>query len=209
MRIPLGRVRALAGDITGARLDLEEGVRLAVKAGDVGEAAGGYVYLSEIARREGDLAGARDLLGRALEIVESHEKRPDVSGAAAMTFSKLGCLSEQAADLVAAARWHDRAIGTLRTGLAAMLPSNPTMALVVEGIAALTAARGEHVRAAELLGLAHRLQGFRNAASLDVERAQAAIDAALSSADAEAAHARGRTMGRAEALALNPVALGP
>ena len=88
-----------------------------------------------------------------------------------------------------------------------MLPSNPTMALVVEGIAALAAARGEHVRAAELLGLAHRLQGFRNAASLEAERAQAAIDAALSSADAEAAYARGQAMGRAEALALNPAAL--
>jgi predicted ATPase/DNA-binding SARP family transcriptional activator len=208
MRIPLGRVRALAGDVTGARLDLEEGVRLAEKAGEVGDAAGGYVYLSEIARREGDLAGARGLLDRALEIVESHGKRPDISGAAAMTFSKLGCLTEQVGDLAAAAQWHDRAIGTLRTGLAAMLPSNPTLALIVEGIAALAAARGEHVKAAELLGLAHRLQGFRNAASLDAQRAQAAIDVALSRADTEAAYARGQAMGRAEALALNPAA-GP
>jgi predicted ATPase/DNA-binding SARP family transcriptional activator len=208
MRIPLGRVRALAGDITGARLDLEEGVRLAEKAGEVGDAASGYVYLSEIARGEGDLADARDLLGRALEIVESHQMRPDMAMAAALAFSKLGCLTEQGADLASAARWHDRAIGKLRTGLAALLPNNATMALVVEGIAALAAASGEHVRAAELLGLAHRLQGFRNAASLEVQRAQAAIGAVLSRADAEAAYARGRTMGRAEALALNPAALG-
>jgi len=209
MRIPLGRARALAGDIAGARLDLKEGVRLAEKVGEVGDAAGGYVHLSDIARREGDLPGARDLLGRALEIVESHEKRPDISGTAAMTFSKLGCLTEQSGDLAAAAQWHDRAIGTLRTGLAAMLPSNPTLALVVEGIAALAAARGEHSGAAELLGLAHRLQGFRNAFSLEVQRAQAAIDAALSRADAEAAYARGQRLGRAEALAVNPVALSP
>jgi predicted ATPase/DNA-binding SARP family transcriptional activator len=208
VRIPLGRVRALAGDIGGARLDLEEGVRLAEKIGAVDDATSGYVYLSDIARREGDLPGARDLLGRALEIVESHEARPNMAGAAAMTFSKLGCLSEQTGDLAAAADWHDRAIGKLRTGLAAMLPSNPTLALIVEGIAALTAARGEQVRAAELLGLAHRLQGFRNAASLEVERAQAAIDAALSRADAEAADARGQHMGRPEALALDPVAHG-
>jgi len=208
MRIPLGRVRALAGDIAGARLDLGEGVRLSEKAGELGDAANGYVYLSEIARREGDLAGARDLLGRAVEMVESHEQRPDMSQAAAITFSKLGCLSEQAADLPTAARWHDRAIGKLRTGLAAMLPNNRSTAEVVEGIAALAAAWGEHVTAAELLGLAHRLQGFRNAASLETERAQAAIDAALSRADAEAAYARGRTMGRAEALALNPLTLG-
>jgi len=209
MRIPLGRARALAGDIAGARLDLEEGVRFAEKAGELGDAAGGYVYLSDITRREGDLPGARDLLGRALEIVESHDKRPDMAGAAAMTFSKLGCLTEQSGDLAAAAQWHDRAIGTLRTGLAAMLPSNPTLALVVEGIAALAAARSEHSRAAELLGLAHRLQGFRNALSLEVERAQTAIDAVLSGADAEAAYARGQRLGRAEALALDPVALNP
>jgi len=207
MRIPLGRVRALAGDVTGARLDLEEGVRLAEKDGEVGEAAGGCVYLSEIARREGDLACARDLLARALEIVESHAERPDMAMVTAMTFSKLGCLTEQEADLAAAAQWHDRAIGKLRTGFAALLPNNPTMALVVEGIAALAAASGEQVRAAELLGLAHRLQGYRNTASLEVQRAQAAIDAALSRADAEAADARGRLMGRAEALALNPAAV--
>jgi predicted ATPase/DNA-binding SARP family transcriptional activator len=208
MRIPLGRVRALAGDIAGARLDLEEGIRLAEKVGEVDDAAQGYVHLSEIARRYADLPAARELLGQALEIVESHVKRPNMTGAAAATFSKLGCITEQAGDLAAAAQWHDRALGTLRTGPAASLPSNPTLALIVEGIAALAAAAGKHVSASELLGLAHRLQGFRNAASLDVQRAQAAIDAALSRADAEAAYARGRSMSRADGLALDPVGLG-
>ena len=207
MLVPLGRARALAGDIPGARHDLEEGVRLAEKAGEVDHVATGYVYLSEIARRDTDLPAARELLGRALEIVESHAQRPNMTGAAAMTFSELGCLSEQAGDLAAAAQWHERAIGTMRTGPAAALPSNPPLALITEGIAALASAAGEHVRSAELLGLADRLQGFRNAASMDVQRAQAAIDAALSRADAEAAYARGRAMSRADALALNPAAL--
>jgi hypothetical protein len=92
----------------------------------------------------------------------------------------------------------------LSTGIAAIMPSSPTLAMVTEGIAALAAARGERVRAAELLGLAHRLQGFRNTASLEVARAQAAIGAALTAAEAEAACARGRSWGRAEALALRP-----
>jgi predicted ATPase/DNA-binding SARP family transcriptional activator len=209
MRIPLGRVRALAGDIAGARLDLKEGIRLAEKVGEVDDAALGYVHLSEIARRDADMPAARELLGQALQIVESHVKRPNMAGAGVATFSKLGCLTEQAGDLAAAAHWHDRALGMLRTGPAAALPSNPALALTVEGIAALAAAQGKHVRASELLGLAHRLQGFRNAASLDVERAQAAIDAVLSRADAEAAYARGQRMGRAEALALNPLELNP
>jgi predicted ATPase/DNA-binding SARP family transcriptional activator len=204
MRIPLGWARALTGDIAGARCDLEEGVRLSEKAGELDDAAMGYVHLGEIARREGDLAGARDLLGLALEIVETHEERPDMSGVAAATFTRIGCVAEQDGDLAAAARWHERAIGKLSTGLAAIMPSNPALATVIEGIAALAAARGEDVTAAELLGLAHRLQGFRNSASLEVARAQAAVDATLSRADAEAAGARGRRWGRAEALAVTP-----
>ena len=202
--IALGWARALAGDITAARSDLEEGVRASEKAGEIDDAALGYVHLGEIARREGDLAGARDLLGHALEIVETHTGRPDMSGAAATTFSRLGCVAEQDGDLAAAARWHERAIAMLSTGIAAIMPSSPTLAMVTEGIAALAAARGERVRAAELLGLAHRLQGFRNTASLEVARAQAAIGAALTAAEAEAACARGRSWGRAEALALRP-----
>jgi ATP/maltotriose-dependent transcriptional regulator MalT len=204
MRIPLGRARALAGDIARARDDLEEGLRLAEKVGEVDDAAMGYLHLSEIARGEGDSAGARELLGRALDIVESHEKRPDMAGLGAMTFSKLGCLAEQAGDLADAAHWHERAIAKLTGGFAAIMPSNQGLAVVVEGMAALAAARGEHIRAAEMLGLAHRLQGFRNAASLEVTRAQAAIDTALRKTDAEAAYARGRVMTRADALALTP-----
>jgi predicted ATPase/DNA-binding SARP family transcriptional activator len=204
MRIPLGWARALAGDIAGGRRDLEEGVRHAEKAGEHDDAALGHVQLGELARREGDMPAARDQLARALEIVQTHEKRPDMSGATAVTFSKLGCVAEQDGDLAAAARWHERAIGMLSTGLAAIMPSNPTLATVIEGIAALAAARGEHVRAAELLGLAQRLQGFRKTASLEVARAQAAVDAALSPADAEAAVARGGSWGLAEALAVRP-----
>jgi hypothetical protein len=84
------------------------------------------------------------------------------------------------------------------------MPSNPTLASVVEGIAALSAARGEYVRAAELLGLAHTLQGFGNAAGLEVKRARAAIAANLDSAAFEAAYSRGRELTREDALTLTP-----
>jgi predicted ATPase/DNA-binding SARP family transcriptional activator len=204
MRIRLGWARALAGDVAGARRDLEEGTRLAEKIGELDDAALGYVHLGEIGRRAGDLTAARDTLEQALDLVTANEQRPDMAEAAALTFSRLGCLAEQNGDLAAAAQWQERAIVRLSTGLAAIMPSNPTLATVVEGIAALAAAREQPVRAAELLGLAHRLQGFRNSASLEVARAQTAIDAALSTADAEAADARGRGWGRAEALALRP-----
>jgi len=204
MLVPLGRAKALAGDISGGRADLEESIRLTEKIGEMEDVAMAYVELSEISRREGDLVGARELLDRALEKVESHSQRPDTGAAAAITFSRLGCLAEQAGDLATAGQWQGRALGVLTGSVMVILPSNPTLATVVEGIAALAAARGEYTRAAELLGLAHTLQGFYNSASLEVTRTKAAIDAALSNADAEAAYARGRGMGRSEALALVP-----
>ena len=72
----------------------------------------------------------------------------------------------------------------------------------MDGIAALTAARGEPAQAAELLGLAYALQGFSDAWSLEVTRAGAAITARLSEADFRAAYARGQRLSRADALAL-------
>jgi predicted ATPase/DNA-binding SARP family transcriptional activator len=201
MGIALGEVRARAGDIERARSDLEDGVRGAERAGEMDDAATGYVQLAEIARRDGDLAEARDLLQRALVIIEGRLRRPDMFAAAATAFSKLGCVAEQEGDLAAADAWHQRAIGVLRDGPAALLPSNRTLAAVVDGIAALTAARGEPTRAAELLGLAHRLQGFSDAWSLEVIRATAAITSRLSEADFRAAYARGQRLSRADALA--------
>jgi predicted ATPase/DNA-binding SARP family transcriptional activator len=204
--IVLGEARARAGDIEGARADLQDGLRSAELAGELDDAASGYVQLAEIARRTGDLAGARDLLQRALAIVESRLNRPDMFAVAATTFSRFGCIAEQEGDLAGAAAWQQRAIDVLSEGPAAILPINRNLALVVDAIAALAAARGEHARAAELLGLAHTLQGFSDAWSLEVARASAAAETALGAAAFEAAYARGRDSdsARAEALALQP-----
>jgi predicted ATPase/DNA-binding SARP family transcriptional activator len=204
MGIGLGEARARAGDVERARADLEAGVRGAEQAGELDDAASGYVQLAEIARRDGDLAGAREELQRALAIVEPRLRRPDMFAAAAAAYGKLGCLAEQEGDLAAAGAWHQRAIGVLAEGPAALMPSNRTLAVVVDGIAALAAARGEPARAAELLGLAHALQGFSDGWSLEVTRARAAITATLSEAKFRAAYARGRRLGRADALALTP-----
>ena len=204
MGIGLGEARARAGDVERARADLEAGVHGAEQAGELDDAASGYVQLAEISRRDGDLAGAREELRRALAIVEPRLRRPDMFAAAAAAYAKLGCLAEQEGDLAAAGAWHQRAIGVLAEGPAAMIPSNRTLAGVVDGIAALTAARGEPARAAELLGLAHALQGFSDGWSLEVTRARAAITATLSEAEFRAAYARGRRLGRADALALAP-----
>jgi predicted ATPase/DNA-binding SARP family transcriptional activator len=203
MRVPLGRARARAGDLAGARADLEQGVRFAEQIGEADDAASGYIELAELARRDGDLAAACGLLQQAASIAERNP-RPDMPAVAAAAFSRLGSVAEQEGDLSAAAGWHQRAIGALAGIATPMLPVNPPLALAVEGIAALAAARGEHSRAAELLGLAHTLHGFDDDASLEVARARAAISASLDPAEAEAAYARGRKLGRADALALVP-----
>jgi predicted ATPase/DNA-binding SARP family transcriptional activator len=210
--IGLGEARARAGDIERARADLQDGVRSAELAGELDDAASGYVQLAELARRSGDLAGASDLLRSALAIVEPRLQRPDMFAVAATTFSRLGCIAEQEGDLAGAAAWQQRAIDVLSGGpddrgrIVAMLPINRTLAAVVDGIAALAAARGEYARAAELLGLAHALQGFSDAWSLEVARATAAARTALGDADFEAAYARSRNRdgAKAEALALRP-----
>jgi predicted ATPase/DNA-binding SARP family transcriptional activator len=200
--IPMGRARAVLGDIGGARADLERGVGEAARIGEHDDEASGYLELGELERRAGDLESARRLLGRALEIVERKPLRPDMGSVSARTFSKLGCLAEQQGDITAAAKWHAKAMGVITS--VPFLPANPSHACVVEGFAALAAARGDLVRAAELLGTAHTLHGFRDTASLEVTRVTAAATEAIGRADFDAAYERGRKLTREEALALKP-----
>lgn len=203
MRVPLGRARARAGDLDGARADLEQGTAFAEQIGEFDDAARGYIELAELARHGGDLPAARGLLQQALQLAQEHSG-PEMPMMTALALGKLGCVAEQEGDLKAARDWQQRALGAMAPGVTApMLPVNPTLSVVVEGIAALAAARGEHTRAAELLGLAHTLHGFCDDASPEVARARAAIDVALTGAEAEAAYSRGRKLGRAEALALS------
>jgi predicted ATPase/DNA-binding SARP family transcriptional activator len=198
--VPLGWARALAGDTAAGRAELETAVRGAERLGELDDAVMGYVHLSEIARREGDLAQARALIGQAAAIAEPRRHRPDLAMAAAKCFSRLGCLAEQQGELEQAATWHRQALSVLDEASVMLTLKNQALATVVEGIAALTAARGEDKRAAELLGLAHGLQGYCNDASLEVARTRAA--STLSQAAYDSAYAAGRELGPADALAL-------
>ncbi len=199
--VQLGQARAAAGDIAGGRAEIEAAVRLAERSGKLDHAIRGYVQLGELARGAGDLTGARSMLDRAAEIVGSRSRRADLAFEAAITYTRLGCLAEQEGDLDAAASWHRQALDLLANSPVLLAQSNQTLATVVEGVAALTAARGDHARAAQLLGLAHTLQGFRNANSLEVKRAEAA--STLSEAEFEAAYASGRLLSQPDAVALS------
>jgi predicted ATPase/DNA-binding SARP family transcriptional activator len=203
--IPLGRARAAAGDLAGARADLERGVRAARQFGENDDEITGYVELAELARRDGDLPVARRLLEQAREISEPRTSRLDIRLAATRAFSKLGCLAEQEGQLEQSARWHRRALGLLsdeRYGLLP-IPVNPALAGVLEGCAALAVARGELARAAELLGLAHTLHGFSDQQSFEVSRVTAAVTAAIGPDEFTAAYQRGRALTQADALSVN------
>ena len=202
--ISLGRALALAGEFDTARAELEHGIEVAERIGERDDHAHGYLELCELARREGDLGRAHQPLDRALAIVDPHPRRPDMIGMAAMAYSRAGCLAEQEGDLDEAARWHAKALALLAEGSAMMLPSNPLLASVVEGLAALAAARGDYAAAAERLGLADAMHGFRDASSLELTRAETAARAVLGEEGLAAAYARGRALGRADALALVP-----
>ena len=202
--IPLGRARAAAGDLAGARADLERGVRAARQFGENDDEITGYVELAELARRDGDLPAARRLLEQAREVAEPRTTRLDIRLAAVRAFSKLGCLAEQEGQLDESAGWHRRAINLLAENVGDIMPVpiNPSLGSVVEGCAALAAARGEPARAAELLGLAHTLHGFRDTASFEVTRTTATVNAAIGPAEFAAAYQRGRALTRADALVL-------
>ncbi|HEY1619911.1 MAG TPA: BTAD domain-containing putative transcriptional regulator [Streptosporangiaceae bacterium] len=205
MGVQLGRAKASAGDTEGARAELRHVVKVASRIGEPDHEASGYLELSQLTRREGDLDGAGALLGQALEITEPMMHKPGVRGQLALLYSASGCLAEQRGDLPAATAWHAKALASLAQDEAAALPFNGGLASVIEGVAALAAARGETVRSAELLGLAVGLRGFRDDASLEVQRVQAAITSAgLTPAEVEAATARGRALTKADALALVP-----
>jgi predicted ATPase/DNA-binding SARP family transcriptional activator len=200
--IQLGRSRAVAGDVEGARADLERGVQMAERVGEHAETAYGYLWLSELARRDGDLGRARCLLEHTLTIIEPRAYRSDMSHAAVIVFGRLGCLFEQEGDLAAAAEWHAKAIRSVADS--APLPVTPVLATVVEGVAALAAARSEYVRAAELLGTAHTLRGFRDTWSLEARRTTEAATTAIGEEVFDAAYQRGREADRDEALRLLP-----
>ncbi len=202
MLIKLGQARARQGDTDAARADLERGVYIAERIGERDEAASGYLELAELARQLGEPDRARELVRQAVAAAEAHPGRPGMMSIAATAYSKLGCLDEQQGDLASAAGWHAQAVSTVGEHEDVFLPNHPVAALVAEGCAALAAARGQHHRAAELLGLAHTLHGFRDAASLEVRRVTALSSAALGADGFSAAYAQGQRLARADLAAL-------
>ncbi|TYB41248.1 BTAD domain-containing putative transcriptional regulator [Actinomadura chibensis] len=194
----LGRARAEQGDAAQARDDLERAMAQMERIGELADAAGASLSLCEMDLKGGDRAAARAHAARARRWTEPRGHRPDFAQAVRRTLSRLGSLAEEDGDLDAALDWHTRAFTDLQNDA---LMGNPALAAMVEGLAAFAAARGACVRAAELLGTAHTLHGYRDVASYDAERTRAYVASVLGPDAFAAAYDRGRRVARDDVFA--------
>ncbi|MFC5182963.1 BTAD domain-containing putative transcriptional regulator [Actinomadura harenae] len=199
--IQLAAARAELGDIEGAHQDLADGIRVALRIGEYADATLGHLTEAELHQAASDLASARAATEKALELVTPRATRGDFQRARTLTYSKLGTLAVLDGDLVRAAEWHARALQHIDPK---WLLVNHSLAKVVEGIAGLSAARGDHERAAELLGLAHSVAGFRDEQGFDRRQVMADVVSTLGQDAFDAAYERGRAGTREDALALKP-----
>ncbi|MBD2900113.1 hypothetical protein amrb99_91110 [Actinomadura sp. RB99] len=189
----LARVRATLGDMEQARRDLKTAAASMERVGEFADAASALLLQCELALWEGDMETARVYADRAYKWVEPRRHRPDFAREVRLTYCRLGCLAEEEGDLDEAAAWHTRAWDDLGDD---WINGNPLLASLLEGVAALAAARGHHVRAAELLGTAHGLLGFHHEGSHEVRRVEPAVKREIGAAAFEEAYERGRGVTR-------------
>jgi tetratricopeptide (TPR) repeat protein len=192
-----GRAKGWTGDLEGARADIEAGIAAAGRIGEFADQAAGYQELGELNRRSGDPATAREHYRTALRLLETKPWRPDAGLVHTTLLSRLGCLAEQGGDLEQATALHRDAL-RIAIGVPFMM-NTVALAMVLNGAAALLQARGDAVRAAELLGTAHATMGLADQASPEVARTTAAARATLGDAEFQTAYDRGRKVTREQA----------
>ncbi|HEX8858644.1 MAG TPA: AfsR/SARP family transcriptional regulator, partial [Actinomycetes bacterium] len=187
----LAWVRAQAGDLAGARRDLEEAERITRSVGAREE----RLYLgwvaAQIARRAGDPETARTRLDEG--IANSMEGQHPYGQLHASLLTVRGYVELDAGDLEAAREWYERSlVVALRTR------DRPVMARTLELLAAIVLAEGRAERAATLLGNAAALRGMPDRADPDVLRVRAAARAALGDEGFTLATERGTAQPREE-----------
>ncbi|GAA2170431.1 BTAD domain-containing putative transcriptional regulator [Actinomadura napierensis] len=198
MLTAVARVRAMMGDVEQARRDLDTASAAMERAGEFADAAAALLLRCDLALQEGDTETARDYADRAYKWVEPRRRRPDFSREIRLTYCRFGCLAEEEGDLATATAWHARAWDDLPRD---WITGNPLLAALLEGLSALAAARGHPVRAAELLGTAHGLLGFRHEGSHEVRRVVPAVRREIGEAAFEEAYERGRRVTRDDLFA--------
>ena len=186
----LGRIALLTGDFRRAHDYHQRASRLAAeqgfKSGEVYAETG--LALGE--RRQGRLDAAE----AHLHTVLSWYREAGFEPSATLILAELGFVAELRGDEATAYRWQSEGFRlALRTG------DPRALALAVEGLAGVHALRGDHARAAQLLGAAANARAsvgtpLPAAESGDVERIAATARTALGESDFTAEFDRGRAL---------------
>ena len=196
-----GRTEAWAGRIELGRDEMDEGVRMAERSGEFGDAVGGLSELAGLALRFGDREEARRRLEHGMRIVGAHGGRPDMGIGHAMLLARLGYLAGLDDEFELAEDYYAQSFTKVGQS-AVMLFTAAGIGEIAFGLAALAVRRGQHERAAELLGCAHAVFGLEYQASFCAGPVRAAAREALGPEAFEAAYRRGRRLPRERVLAL-------
>ncbi|MFD0422610.1 AfsR/SARP family transcriptional regulator [Streptomyces parvus] len=171
----LGRVALLTGDFAEARALHERAVALSAEHGYAAGEVHAEIGLALGARRTGDAEAAEKLLRKTL----AWHREVSFGPGPALLLAELGFLAEQRGDAEAALSLHHEGLAVARES------GDPrAVALAQEGLAGAHALAGDPVRAARLLGAAHRARAaagapLPEAERGDVDRVEAAVRAAL------------------------------
>lgn len=191
--VALGVEKLRAGDLVGARADLEEADSVAKSSLSYHQAVvwGG---LAELARYEGDLRQADDHVRRA------HESLGE-SSSAPQPMRQMVLVTE--ARLRLDQRRLDTAAGLLREGLelGSGIGNMPMTAVLAEQTARWLFASGRPERAAHTLGVAVALRGLLDEGAPEVRALRSGLAVALGSAGYRQSYERGAALSRDDALA--------
>jgi tetratricopeptide (TPR) repeat protein len=196
----LGDLHIQLGDFEAAAVFHKEALDLAQELGTRDAAALARKGLAEAARRQGDYSRARELHRAALAFYREAGFAADI----AHSLASLGYVEELRGDLAAAEACHRESL-RLAGGLADET-SSLALALALEGLACVAAARRQPQRAAVLLGAAESIRartgsGLPLQERADVERAVAAAVSELGREAFDLALDRGRRMSPQEVVA--------
>ena len=189
--VRLAHTRALAGDVEGARRDLEAAERIAEAIGAREERLYNAWVHGQIERWEGNLDSARQLLESGIQ--EAKGEMHPFGQIHACMLASLGHLELDAGDVPAARGRFERALE-----VASRTRDRPVVARAVELLAAIAIAEGDAERAATLLGEATTLRGLPDEADPDVARVRAAARAGLGDEGFALAYERGTARPRDE-----------
>ncbi len=193
--IRLAQEHAQAGEIEQAREDLALADRIAHEVGAEDQKIFIRYTRGDIARWQGRLDEARELIDGAIEDFGRGGGFP-IGQRHAILLSSRGHLDVAAGDLDGALVWYQRALLH-----AVESHDRPVIARVVELLADVALGGGDAERAAVLLGTAEALRGMPDEADVDLLRVRAAARAALGDEGFAQAYRRGAARRRDELLA--------